>query len=208
MDWGDAAKFAGSVAINPLLGPQALLAEKGLEKAGNAMGDNAASQVPEFHAPELDANTAAMQAQQREHANQSVEDIAGQHMAGTQAAGGLLPQYSNGDDSLKTALNRRTQKHFQGDLNKMQSQAETKAYAEKSKRLNAVAQTENQMNQWQHGIQMQQYQVDQAKKQARNQAMQSIFGTAGTLGGALMGGASGAGVGGSAGKMFAPAAAE
>lgn len=206
MDWGDAAKFAGSVAINPLLGPQALLAGKGLEKAGQALGDDAANQVPDYQAPQMDAGTAALQEQQRTLANQSGADVAAQHMAGVSSAGGLLPEYSVGDDSLKTALNRRTQKHFQGDLNKMQAQAEVQGQATVAKRINAQAATENQMNQWQHGIAMQKYQVDQAKKQARNQAMQSVFGTAGTLGGVLMGGSAGAGIGGSAGQMFAPKA--
>ena len=206
MGFWDTAKTVGKYAALGPLGAQGLLAKKGLDHVAGKMGDDAESGIPDYNAPELDAATRGLQDQQSARANQSVEDIAGESLAGTEQAGGLLPQYSVGDDSLKQALNRRTQKSFQGDMNKMKAQAETRAYSEKSKRLNAVAQTQNQMNQWQHGVEMQKYQVQQAKKQARNEAMQSVFGTVGTLGGAAVGafagGPAGAGVGANMGKTL------
>ena len=105
------------------------------------------------------------------------------------------------ENNLGKAIRSRYQGLLQGNLERLKQSGDVDAFAIKSNRLQQaeqVAKARQQINMQNYQRQMQAFIANQ---QARSQALSSVFGLAGTVGGAIVGGPGGAAVGSQVGSM-------
>lgn len=178
---------------------------------------NGGSNVPQRQAVALDPGTQGLLSQQRQHASENTQQIAGETMAGAEARGAGAQQgmadnlnqqatalgMANPTD-LSKQLSDRAQRYYQSDIQKLQNQANMGAGERMLSRQQQALQNEQQLNHVHEQAYQSALQNETAKRKARGQMIGSILG----IGGMIAGGAAGGPKGVSAGAGIGQAAGE
>lgn len=121
-------------------------------------------------------------------ANQGLDDSAKAIVAADKS---YLKRLGENDGAVSKAIQKRYENLLGSDIKRLRAQGEVQARLDRGKNLEqaaAVAQARNNINMQNWQRQMQAHQANQA---ARSQAIASVFGLAGTVGGALIAGPAG-----------------
>lgn len=145
--------------------------------------------------------------------NETPDQIAQKTMSGAAESGNMInPEGLIQQDAamgmntagMRQALSNRASKYFGADLNKLKTESKIRGYEQKSQDIHQQQGYLEGMRKLQLAKYQREKQADIANQAARAQAIGSILGVAGTVGGAMIGGPAGAAAGSQLGGMAGP----